>query len=295
MWVDRKGSTALLDSVMIASGLEQSFSISPNGSSLAFVILGERGPQVAVKELPNGPVSPITFEGWSARPVWMANGWDVTFLGERNGKLVALRKRADGTGEETVLAEDPRPIFEVAVSPDSDWVVYRTDYTYPGRGDILARGLGKDTTLRELLATPAEESAPAVSPGSRWLAYASDETGRMEIYVRPFPNVAAGRWQVSREGGIEPVWSPNGRELYFRARNNHLMAADIVTSPSFRVTGLRPLFDAGGFQFGLSHANYAVAPDGRFVFAQGGGTNTPGRLVLIRNLFTELRPLLDRK
>jgi Tol biopolymer transport system component len=227
--------------------------------------------------------------------VWSPDGRDLFYVVERDGKNVVIRRRADGTGTESVVAEDSRYIYEVALSPDGAWLLYRTDFNNVGRGDIMMRGLAGDTATRELLAGPAEESAPAVSPDGRWLAYVSDETGRYEVWVRPFPNVSAGRWQLSRSGGIEPVWSPDGRELYYRA-DGDLVSAAIAATPSFRVTGTRVLFDASGYQTGLSHANYAVSRDNRrFVFVPPYSRTAgySGRLVMVRNLFTELAPRLE--
>jgi serine/threonine-protein kinase len=297
VWVERDGRQTPIDSLPVAGGIEQGLSVSLDGSRLALVLYGERGAQVAVKQLPDGPVTPITFDGTAARPVWSADGHDLLYLAERNGKNVVIRKRADGTGAESVVAEDRRWIWEVAPSPDGAWVLYRTDFNAVGRGDILARSLRDGSGPRELFSSPGEESAPAVSPDSRWIAYVSDETGRYEVWVRPFPDVTAGRWQVSPAGGIEPVWSPDGGELYFRAPNGRLVSASIVTMPSFRVTGTRVLFDASGFQTGLSHANYAVSPDNRrFVFVTyATDPGQSGRLVLVRNLFTELRPRLESR
>ena len=295
VWVGRDGRASLIDSLGVAGGIEQGLALSPDGTRLALVLLSERGSQVAVKQLPDGPVSPVSFDGTSARPVWSPDGRDLFYVAERGGRNVVVRRRADGTGTESVVAEDSRYIYEVALSPDGAWLLYRTDFNNVGRGDILMRGLVGDTATRELLAGPAEESAPAVSPDGRWLAYVSDETGRSEVWVRPFPDVSAGRWQLSRSGGIEPVWSLDGRELYYRAADGDLVSAAIAAMPSFRVTGTRVLFDASGYQTGVSHANYAVSRDNRrFVFVPYARTpGHYGRLVMVRNLFTELAPRLE--
>jgi serine/threonine-protein kinase len=297
VWVERDGRATLMDSLPVAGGIEQGLGISPDGSRLALVVRGERGSQVAVKQLPDGPATPITFDGTSARPVWSFDGRELFYVAEHNGKNVVFRRRADGTGKESVVAEDSRWIYEAALSPDGAWVLYRTDFNTAGRGDIMIRGLSNDTAARELLAGPAEESAPAISPDGRWIAYVSDETGRYEVWVRPFPDVTSGRWQVSRNGGIEPVWSPDGRELYFRAAGGELVSAAIVARPSFRLTGARVLFDASPYQSGVSHANYAVSSDNtRFVFVPfATNPGQVGRLVIVRNLFTELRPRLEAR
>jgi len=296
-WVERDGRATPIDSLPVAGGIDQGLGLSPDGSRLALVLLGERGSQIAVKRLPDGPVSPITFDGTRGRPAWSSDGRDLFYIGERNGKNVVLRRRADGTGSETLVAEDSRFIYEVALSPDGARVLYRTDFNNVGRGDILMRGLVNDTTTRELLAGPAEESAPAISPDGHWIAYVSDETGRYEVWVRPFPDVSSGRWQISRSGGIEPVWSPDGRELYFRAPNGSLVSASVVLRPSFQVTGTRVLFDASAYQTGLSHANYAVTQDNRrFVFVPSAtNPGQSGRLVMVRNLFSELQSRLKQR
>src|SRR5690606_2965847 len=156
------------DSLPTTSGVSHGVGVSRDGTRLALVVHGERGSQIVVKSLPNGPVTPITFEGGSSRPVWSSDGRDLYYVGDRNGRSVALRRSADGTGGESVVAEEARGIYEVAVSPDGKWLLYRTDYNSAGRGDILARMLTGDTTPRTLLATQFEESSPAISPDSRF-------------------------------------------------------------------------------------------------------------------------------
>jgi hypothetical protein len=123
-----------------------------------------------------------------------------------------------------------------------------------------------DTTPLPLVASDFTELHPAVSPDGRWLAYASDESGANEIYVRPFPGTTAGRWQVSNGGGDQPRWSASGRELFYLDGRDRLVAAGIRTAPSFEVTGLTPLFDLGSLVIDRFHQSYDVLPGGGFVF-----------------------------
>ncbi len=102
--------------------------------------------------------------------------------------------------------------------------------------------------------------APAQSPDGRWLAYVSDESGNDEVYVRSFPGME-GRYQVSREGGAEPVWSPRGGELFYRS-GPLLLAAQIRAGTSFEVVRRTPLFSDGSYLSDGTHAVYDVAPDG---------------------------------
>ena len=149
-----------------------------------------------------------------------------------------------------------------------------------------------DTTATPLVADPGyDEVAPTVSPDGRWLAYASNESGRYEIYVRPFPDVGSGRWQVSRNGGTEPTWAHNGRELFFRAANQDFVAAAVAPGPTFALGDQRVLFSAGPFWAAATGRPYSVAPDdSRFVFMRnvGSQTATPTDLVLVEHWFTEL-------
>ncbi len=137
--------------------------------------------------------------------------------------------------------------------------------------------------------TEFRELTPAVSPDGQWLAYSSDESGQAEIYVRPFPNTEDGKWLVSTAGGINPLWAPDGRELFYTAQGN-LMSATVLPGSTF-VTGARQLlFSLDGFRLDVFHPQYDVSPDGeRFVMIRHRGAETAGELVLVQNFFEELK------
>jgi serine/threonine-protein kinase len=139
-----------------------------------------------------------------------------------------------------------------------------------------------------------EETAPAFSPDGRWLAYTTNESGRYEVYVRPFPDVNAGRWQVSRDGGTEPEWAHSGRELFYRSGGGDLIAASVQAGASFSVGEQHVLFPAGGFLGSSAHARYAVTPDDRrFVFTRlvGSGENSGAVItaVLVQHWLNDLQ------
>jgi len=300
VWVDRHGTRTVADSALSLPGsAQQDFgvSLSPDGSRVAFVQNTEETQQIFVQHLPDGPVTRLTSGGKSIRPEWSPDGRDVLYIKyPGDGPSVAVRRRADGTGEATVIAKEARPLVEVLPSPDGKWLLYRTDTGAPGGGDILARQLSGDTTTTPLLATPAFEGEPAISPDGRWLAYVSSRSGRDEVYVRPWPDVKGGRWQISNGGGTEPVWDPGGGELYYRSGDQELMAVRVAPTPAFRVSQPEPLFSTSPFITGAAHAAYAVSRDGRFLFGeQIGGGAAGSRLILVRHWFTELRPLLQGK
>jgi WD40 repeat protein len=299
VWVARDGTTSTLDTALSLPGNEQGMlglSLSPDGHRLALVQNTDRGPQIFVKQLPDGPLTRLTTEGWNARPEWSPDGRDLVHIMYRTGvPSVAVRTPADGTGALTVVAAEARPVQEVSLSPDGTWFLYRTSTNAPGSGDILGRRLTGDTTVVPLIATPAAEAAPTISPDGRWLAYTSDEDGRREVFVRPWPDVNGGKWRVSREGGAEPRWSPNGSELYYRSGRQDLMAAQVDATGAFHVRETRTVFSASAYLGDGFHTAYAVSPDGRrFLFGRPDFVpqSDASRLILARHWFTELRPLL---
>ena len=140
------------------------------------------------------------------------------------------------------------------------------------------------------LQTPFEEGGAVFSPDGRWLAYVSNESGRYEIYVQPFPG-PGGKWQISTEGGREPVWARNGRELFYR-NSNQMMAVEITTEPTFSAGSPRLLFE-GAFMSGTVFLPYYdVTPDGqRFVMLKPveSETSAPTQINVVLNWFEELK------
>jgi hypothetical protein len=160
------------------------------------------------------------------------------------------------------------------------------------RDDIMIATLGRPADIRPLIQTGFQEFSPVISPDGRWLAYDSNESGRAEVYVRPFPAVDQGRWQVSVDGGIEPRWSPDGRELFFAAdggagpRNFWSVA---VQSKAGFVAGT-PVVIAT--LENRASSSYDIARDGRLLVAVPTSA-TPlaarSQLVVVQNWFDELK------
>ena len=225
---------------------------------------------VWIKELDRGPLAKLTFAGsLNNGPAWTPDGRSVAFVSNRGDDRDLYVRRADGTGQAELLWDDEGPIGEVTYSPDGEWLVYRVNAENP---DLYALRVGVDSVPVPLVATEFSDAAPAVSPDGRWLAYASDESGRnlFDIYVRPFPpNTNDGKWLVSTNGGIEPVWAHSGRELFYRDLNN-LVVVEVLQGPSFVAGERRVLFSSQGFRTNPLHQFYDVTSDDR-------------RFVMIRN------------
>jgi hypothetical protein len=164
------------------------------------------------------------------------------------------------------------------------------------RDDITIVTIGPPAETRPLLNTRFSETAPAISPDGRWLAYVSDESGRAEVYVRPFPALDRGLWPISTGGGTEPRWAPNGRELFFTIRSGGWMAPGVLMSVPVQAVST---FVAGQPTEVLkipaqASLAYDVARDGRFLFhvqrAVLSGEETPRReIIVVQNWFEELK------
>jgi Tol biopolymer transport system component len=155
--------------------------------------------------------------------------------------------------------------------------------------DIWVLRMG-DRKAQPFLRTPFNESVPRFSPDGHWLAYVSDESGRWEIYVQPYPG-PGGKWQISTEGGTEPAWNPNGRELFYRS-GDKMMAVEIATQPSFAVGKPRMLFEGPYQASPATGPNYDVSPDGqRFLMLKPSEAReaAPTQINVVLNWFEELK------
>ena len=202
--------------------------------------------------------------------MWSPDGLRIAYLHRGDGKLVGagdgnlVTKAADGTGQEEVLEE--------AVKGPTDWTHdggYLVTMTPPGNpktgSDIWSLPLSGPDARRAapLRRTEFLEGYGRVSPDGRWLAYESNETNRFEVYVVGFPSLN-GRWQISANGGRSPVWSRDGRELYFIGNGSSLMAVEIKSGAQFQAGIPKPLFDV---PLEPASTKYDVSADGRFLIA----------------------------
>jgi len=218
-------------------------------------------------------------------------------FGSDNG--VVFWQAADGTGSPEALTENAptTPQFPYAVSPDGSRVILREG---SGSYDLVVLLLGNDRRTEPLIRTPFTELNAEISPAGRWLAYESNESGQREVYVRPFPNVSAVRWQVSGNGGTRPLWSRNGRELFYMTTAGAeatLMSVPIQPGATWSAGTPTKLF-SGRFFFtetGIGEGRtYDVSPDGRrfLMIKEAGGSDQPAistSLIVVQNWFTELQ------
>jgi len=270
------------------SGQFQHLDLSPDGTRLAIAVARAGRTELWVKALGTGPLTRLAYEGtYDSRPSWTPDARSILFVSDLSGHTALYRVPADGSGPPTLVRDDPRAVDEGSLSRDGRWLVYRAGSG--GARDIYAIRPEVDSLPVPLATTPFEEYSPALSPDGRWLVYASDESRRSEVYVRPFPNAGSARWQVSREGGTEPVWAHSGRELFYRNAAGDFVAAQVAPGPSFRVASERVLFAARGYISDNRNHNYTVSPDDRSFLFVRPTAGAPSRMIVVMNWFEELK------
>jgi serine/threonine-protein kinase len=292
----REGAATPIDTAWL--GIFNSLALSPDGRRLAVGSGIGTGLNIWIKQLDRGPFTRLSFGNADRRPTWSPDGRSVAFIRDTVGTSAVYARPVDGSGPDRLMASLDRSIQEVFWSADGQWLLLRTDNGAVGAGDIVGVRTSGDTTPVPFVASEFSELHPALSPNGRWLAYTSNESGTLEVYVRPFPNTSAGRWQVSNGGGTEPVWSANGREIFYADQIGRMIAAQVNPGDNFFVSELRPLFDASALTFDGFHQSYAVTADGRhFLFnspRSAGQTPSGPQLVWVDHWFTDLRSQLAR-
>jgi serine/threonine-protein kinase len=228
--------------------------------------------------------------GQDFAPAWTPDGKRVVFASRRNGANIASPywQAADGTGAAERLVDDPRSTDQFAVSPDGRYLVMHVTDTNTFAQDIALLDLAaKPRHLQPLIATRFDEQNPAISPDGRWILYQSNESGRDEVYARPFPNVEGGRWQVSTNGGRIPRWTSNGREILFVGNPGGWWIAPVAAGAAFSVGPPRAFVAPGPT---ASNTGMDPSIDGkRFIAVQRDEQAAVNRINVVLNWFTALR------
>ncbi|HEY4131520.1 MAG TPA: protein kinase [Gemmatimonadaceae bacterium] len=323
VWVDRTGHVEPVDSTwQVNTGgnydatteIDWGLALSPDGRRMAMTLLTDLGTDVWIKQLPNGPVSRLTQHAGADRaPAWTPNGRSITFLSDRptgrgstskTNAFSVWEQVADGSGDAKLLwaNNSPRDAFW---SPDGRSLMLgaskstQTSTQTSTSSEILATNPGVDSVARSIVSTGSSATGAALSPDSHWLAYVSNEQGVNEVFIRPFPDVNGGKWQVSSGGGSAPLWAHNGHELFYVA-NQKMNVVSIHPSPSFSADPPRVLFTVPneirvGSPF---RGTFAITPDDqRFLMVRENkweemaGAPT---LVVVQGFFDELRAKLKK-
>jgi Tol biopolymer transport system component len=290
-WLDGSGKGQPL---LAKPGIYVNPSLSPDGQRLAVDVAEGSGTDMWVYDWQRDTMMRLTFTG-SARPVWSPDGRYIAFQAPGEGLSVI---RSDGSGKPQPLTQSNNFQVPWSFAPDGKRLAFfelssGTGYdlwTVPLESDSAGLRAGKPEVF---LQTPATELAPSFSPDGRWMAYYSNESGTFQVYVRAFPD-NGGKWQISNSGGWLPMWSRNGRELFFETLDRHIMvAAFSVKGDSFvadkpRTWSEKQLGDAAG------RKNVDLAPDGKRIVAlmpveTAEAQKAQSHVIFLENFFDELR------
>ncbi|MBI2188922.1 MAG: protein kinase [Acidobacteria bacterium] len=287
-WVGRDGG----EEALAVEGRDYaSPRVSPDGQRVAVWAAQD----IWIYNLARGTTTRLTFDpATDAWPLWTPDGERVVFASNRSGNYDLYSRRADGTGPEERLTTGPQYEFpESWGNGGRDLVFLECRAASAGPCDVSVLSMAGERQTKVLLQTEFNEGSASVSPDGRWLAYDSNESGQPEIYVRPFPDVERGRWQVSTGGGTEPLWGPKGNELFYRTPTS-LVVVPVQTGGSPTFGNARTLFNLGRYFAGLGH-DFDIAPKGdRFILAapivpEGGAS---AQIVVVQNWLEELRRLV---
>ena len=301
-WLDSAGKTQPLQPSTPGSCLNPRF--SPDGKRLAFAAYAsdsQRRADIWVQDLDRDAVSRLThLPGVNHHPVWTPDGANLVFESVLGAAPSLYWIRADGSGEPQRLTNDGIRRIPSSFSPDGKRLAYYQQsvghyeiWTAPLEGDHDHPRLGKAELF---LQTTFAIFSAKFSPDGRWLAYFSEETGTREVYVRPFPG-PGGKTQISTGGGQHPIWSRNGRELFFLAPDRRVMVADCTAKGDSFVAG-KPRVWSETRLLDRPYEIFDVAPDGkRFaVVLYADGTSEPmTQLTVLLNFFDDLRRRVQRE
>jgi len=276
-WVSRDGTEQRASD---SSGLFTLPSFSPDGRRIAVAENGD----LCVLDTARGAITRLSLGESAANswPTWTPDGNQLVFRTITGLQWID----ANGSGRSGTIAGTSVLDYPTAVSPDGSTLAFirqRPDTS----GDIYLASLRGEPNLRPFLNSPAYEGGGQFSPDGRWIAYSSNESGQMEVYVRPFP-AGDRKWMVSSAGGLQPRWTKRGAEIVFRS-GDKLMAVGLSTSPEFTLSPPRLLFERQyTYGVGLTSANFDVSQDGqRFIMVKRDEGSTGLSLVL--NWIEELK------
>ena len=265
-WFDRSGKA--LGTVGPPADIDWA-ALSPDGKTVAF---DSRDPQTGyydiwLRDLARGTDSRFTFNSKNNRfPVWSPDNTSLAYLSDRAGHGNVYKRAITGIGQEDVVHQDELDKRPTSWTPDGRFIVEETNGTTPKtRNDIWIAPASIGSTAekpRPYLQTEFVEGQATISPNGKWLAYHSDETKRREVYIMTFPQ-PGGKWQVSTSGGGIPIWSRDGKQLFYIGGNNKMIAVDIKGAGVNPEPGVpQALFDV---RLGPNNPSFDVSKDGRFL------------------------------
>jgi len=270
VWVDRDGTVTPLPLPFRAYNTPR---MSPDGTRVAVTIGRATGTEndIWIYDFRSTSLNRLTFEKGIFAPVWSRDGKSIFCSSAVNGKEGLMVKPADGSSAGTFLLSGGFARYPNSISPDGNQLVFSTQ-SGASEGDIEVLDLKNGQEPHSIASTPAFEYDGFISPNGRYLLYASNESGRYEVIVKSYPDLK-GKWQVSIGGGFAPIWSPDGKEIFYFNLVGKMMAVSPTMEPVFNPGKPREMFDVSQMFFPNAPLNnYDITPDGkRFIMVRNTG------------------------
>jgi Tol biopolymer transport system component len=274
-------------------------SVSPDGQRVA-LRSAKANDDIHVFDIPRASLTRFTYEGGDEQnPVWTPDGKRLAYASQRGGTPTMYWKTADGNGTPEKILAPQHPQRPSSFSADGKFLAYTEVHPQSGL-DIWTLRLEEHSPRQPepFLRTPFDEDLPLFSPDGHWLAYRSNESGRTEVYVAQFPGADVKR-QISVGGGDQPMWAPDGKQLFY-LNGDHVMTVDLNAESGLQPTKPRVLFERAlspsSADSGVWGHTWAVFPDGkRFLFVENAAKAEVRELRVVLNWFEELKRLVPAK
>jgi Tol biopolymer transport system component len=278
LWVDRTGKTI---SALGDRAFYTDLNLSPDAQRAAVAVLdpatGNR--DIWLVDIARGVRTRFTFDSANERrAVWSPDATRVIFDSIRKGTYDLYQKSSTGNGSEETILQTEREDFPSSWSPDGSSLLYRSAGQW---GDLWLLPLTGDRKPSPFLQTPFDKATPQFSPDGRWVAYVSNESGRDEVYVTPFPK-PDGKWQISTEGGVYPRWRRDGQELFYSAPGGRLIGVAVSGKGAGIDVGVAKVLFQNDVALGYP---YDVSADGQrfLIISNRNGQAAPDPLTIVLN------------
>ena len=240
LWFNRNGNQ--IGSMSQPSEYASAPIFSPDGKKFAIQVTDGEVAHIWLFNTSDGSRSKFTFPpSYNVNPRWSPDGTRILFGSTRTGPYKLYLRDVRGIGSDELLYQSKNACIPADWSPDGQYILF-SEIDAKTKWDLWVLRLGKHKEAVPFLITDANEGTARISPDGKWVTYASDESGQAEVYVQAFLTEKGGKWQISTNGGFNPKWSKDGKELFYLSPDNQIMSSQVKLGSIFEAAVPRPLF-----------------------------------------------------